>query len=93
MKVFCCKNQWSYGGGLILVAANSKEEAYLTAAYDDKTSYLFDWVDDDYMLCEPDGNVNHCISDTYPIGKWFEVEHLSTNLKEPKVIIEDTYCE
>lgn len=53
MKVFCCKNQWSYGGGLILVAANTKEEAYLTAAYDDKTSYLFDWADDDYMWCEP----------------------------------------
>jgi hypothetical protein len=48
MKVFCCKNQWSYGGGLILVAANTKKEAYLTAAYDDKTSYPIekacDWL-------------------------------------------------
>lgn len=44
------------------------------------------------MWCEPDGNINHCKSDTYPLGEWFEVEHLSTNLKEPKVIIEDTYC-
>ena len=30
MKVFGCKNQYSYGGGLILVAANTKEEAYLS---------------------------------------------------------------
>jgi hypothetical protein len=49
MKVFGCKNDYDWGGGLILVAANSKEEAYLTAAYDDKTSYLFDWADDDYI--------------------------------------------
>ena len=93
MKVFCCKNQWSYGGGLILVAANTKEEAYLTAAYDDKTSYLFDWADDDCMWCEPDGNINHCISDTYPLGDWHEVEHLSTDLSEPQVIVEDHYSE
>lgn len=90
MKVFCCKNQQSYGGGLILVAANTKEEAYLTAAYDDKTTYLFYWDDDDY---ESDGNINHCKSDTYPLDKWYEVEHLSTDLSESQVIIEDHYSE
>ena len=66
MKVFCCKNQWEYGGGLVLVAASTKEEAYLIAAYDDKTSHLFDWADDNYMWCKPDGNINHCTSDTSP---------------------------
>lgn len=92
MKVFCCKNQLSYGGGLILVAANTKEEAYLTAAYDDKTSYLFDWFDDnDVYSYKPDGNINHCTSDTYPLGKWHEVEHLSTDLSEPKIIVEEHY--
>jgi hypothetical protein len=93
MKIFCCKNQHSYGGGLILVAANTKEEAYLTAAYNDKMSYLFDWADDDYMWCEPDGNINHCKSDIYPLGKWYEVEHLSTDLLEPQIIVEDHYTE
>ena len=83
----------SYGGGLVLVVANTKEEAYLTAAMDDKLSYLFEWADDDYMWCEPDGNINHCISNTYPLGKWKEIEHLSTDLTEPKVIIEDHYSE
>lgn len=93
MKVFCCKNQYSYGGGLILVAAHTKEEAYLIAANDDKTSYLFDWVDDDYIWCVPDGNINHCISDTYPLEEWHEVEHLSTDLLEPQIIVEDHYSE
>lgn len=32
MKVFACRNQETYGGGLILVAANTKEEAFNTAA-------------------------------------------------------------
>lgn len=27
MKVFGCRNDESYGGGLVLVAANTKEEA------------------------------------------------------------------
>ena len=93
MKVFCCKNQCSYGGGLVLVAANTKDEAYLTAAMDDKTSYLFDWSDDDYMWCEPDDNINHCTSDTYPLGKWFEVKHLSTDLSKHQIIVEDHYSE
>lgn len=93
MKVFCCKNQMSYGGGLILVAANTKEEAYLTAAMDDKFSYVFNWVDDDDIWSEPDGDINHCLSDTYPLNKWFEVEHLSTDLTEPQIIIEDHYSE
>ena len=93
MKVFGCKNQMNYGGGLILVAANTLEEAYLTAAMDDKISYLFNWADDNYMWCEPDGNTNHCTSNTYPIGCWFEVPHLSTDLVESKIIIEDHYSE
>lgn len=93
MKVFYCKNQRSFGGGLVLVAANTKEEAYLMAAMNDNISYLFDWHDDEYTRCEPDGNINHCKSDTYPLDKWREVEHLSTNLTEPQVIIEDHYFE
>lgn len=93
MKIFGCKNQNNYGGGLVLVAANTKEEAYLTAAIDDNLSYLFEWADDDYMWCEPDGNINHCTSNTYPLGKWEEIGHLSTDLIEPKVIIEDHYSE
>lgn len=82
----------SYGGGLILVTANTKEDAYLTAAYDRETSYLFDWFDDDGVYTyEPDGNITHCISDIYPLEKWYELEHLSADLPKPQIIIEDNY--
>lgn len=92
MKVFCCRNQESYGGGLILVAANTKEEAYLTAANNDETSYLFYWFDDN-ILSKPNSNINHCSSDRYPLEEWYEVEHISTDLTEPQIIIEDSYTE
>lgn len=82
MKVFCCKNQCSYGGGLILVAANTKEEAFSVASVDEDTNWLF------YKM-----ESGELVSDTYPINEWFEVEHLSTDLSEPQVIIEDHYTE
>ena len=43
--------------------------------------------------CEPDGNIDHCISKTYPLSEWFEAKHLSTDLAQPQVIIEDHYSE
>ena len=84
MKVFCCRNQQPYGGGFILVAANTKEEAFNTASMDGDINYLF---------YEIEYNSGILKSDTYPLDKWFEVEHLSTDLTEPKVIIEDHYTE
>ena len=82
MKVFCCKNQCSYGGGLILVAANTKEEAFSIASVDENTNLLF------YKM-----KSGELVLDRYPKNEWFEVEHLSTNLITPQVIIEDTYSE
>ena len=82
MKVFCCKNQCSYGGGLILVAANTIEEAFSIASINEDTNWLF------YKM-----KSGELVSDTYPINEWFEVEHLSTDLSEPQVIIEDSYSE
>lgn len=84
MKVFACENQNAYGGGLILVAANTKEEAFNTASV---------YKDIDYLFYETEYKSGIFISDTYPLDKWFEVKHLSTDLTEPKVIIEDHYTE
>lgn len=92
MKVFYCKCAYDYGGGMILVAAHSKEEAFLLAATDKKKGYLFDWHNDEGWI-EPDGNINHVSSDEYPFDKWKEAQHLSTDLTEPQVILEDHYCE
>lgn len=82
MKVFCCKNQYPYGGGLILVAANTIEEAFSIASINEDTNWLF------YKM-----ESGELVSDTYPINEWFEVEHLSTDLSEPQVIVEDHYSE
>lgn len=86
MKIFACRNQYPYGGGLILVAANTKKEAFNTAAEDNNC-----WVSfNKYKLDDGSWIIK---SDTYPFNEWFEVEHLSTDLTEPKVIIEDHYSE
>ena len=42
MKVFACKRQGSYSGGLILVAAPTKEEAFNLFIHDER----FDWMID-----------------------------------------------
>lgn len=80
MKVFCCKNQVPYGGGLILVAANTKEEAFSVASVYEGTKWFF--------YKKESGEL---VSDAYPKNEWFEVEHLSTNFIKPQVIIEDSY--
>lgn len=65
MKVFCCKNQQSYGGGLILVAANTMYGIH----YDDTADILFDihqcirhqlWED------RPESEKSHITVDAYP---------------------------
>lgn len=84
MKVFACKNQNSYGGGMILVAANTKEEAFYTASINKDVNHVF-------YEREYDSGV--IVSDTYPLDEWFEVKHLSSDLAKPQVIIEDHYTE
>lgn len=80
MKVFCCKNQYPYGGGIIMVAANSKEEAFLVAARDKDVKWEFY----ETKFGDP-------VSDIYPISEWYEEERLSSSLTEPAVIIENNY--
>lgn len=93
MKVFACKRQGGYSGGLIIVAAETKEEAFLIAAMDEKTSWMFEWCDEDGMYCEPDWNIDHVRSCYYPLDKWEEVENLFTDLKIPQVILENGHSE
>lgn len=94
MKVFCAKRDGSYSGGLILVAANDKEEAILTAARTEKYKWMFDWVDDNgNCIYEDDGNTQHIHSNYYPIERWHEVENLEYKGNTPTVIIEDGYSE
>ena len=69
---------------MILVAANTKEESFHTASIDKDINYVF---------YETEYNSGIFKSDTYPFDEWFEIKHLSTDLAEPAVIIEDHYTE
>ena len=97
MKVFYCECQGSYAGGVILVAAYTKEQAIITAARDKSTKDLFWWcnyeADKDYNLAKDDGNIKHLHSYVYPPKDWFELNHLHTDLAMPHVILEDGFSE
>ena len=91
MKVFGCTTRFGYSGGIVLVAANSIEEAFLIAATDDNTEYMFDWHDDDGFWTAPDGNINHVSSNWYPLEYWREYPELTANTDTPQVILEESH--
>lgn len=82
MKVFGCKCNYELGGGVILVAAKNKLQAYCVAISNDGTRWLFEQTETVGFE-----------SNFYPYDKWQEMKHLSTRLTEPSVIIEDHYYE
>ena len=91
MKIFGCTVQVDYGGGIILVAANTVEEAFLFAATS-KIDYVFDWYDENGYI-EPDGNINHVSSDVFPFESWKEYTEICTNVTEPTILISEFYYE
>ena len=85
MKVFYTKPQCSYSGGIVLVAANTPEEA-LKVAFETLDSAFSEW---DY-----ERGCDYPTYDTY--YEWMpfeEVEGLSYDTDVPKVILEIFYAE
>ena len=82
MKVFMCKRNHDikYNGGLIVVAANTKEEAFSIVASIDKYS-CFTEVIPFYGTA------------LYALENFFEVPYLSADVDEPCIIEEDGYTE
>lgn len=91
MKVFMCIRQGGYSGGLAIVAANSREEAFKTFFEDDRYLYLVDKYDLDTF--EWLGDATQWRSSYYPLEMWFECKHLTANVDLPCVIMEDGYSE
>lgn len=91
MKVFGCKRTGSYSGGLIIVAANSLNEAFETFAKDKK----YKWMIDGYNIQIKDFTEDITIvdSDIYPRDDWFEITELVANVDSPRVLSEDGYTE
>lgn len=91
MKVFMCKRQGGYSGGLAIVAANSKEEAFKTFFEDDRYEFLADKYDLD--TCEWLEDATQWRSCYYPLEMWFECKHLTANVDKPCVIAESGHSE
>lgn len=89
LKLFAAKRESGYSGGLIVVAANSIDEAYQT---------YIDWV-------EATGNPNCLYEryvyangevdgyNRYPRENWYEIPQIKVICDAPKVIDEDGYTE
>lgn len=90
MKVFMCKRQCGYSGGLAVVAANSIEEAFKTFFEDNDYDWMVYKCDEDY---NPTDDFTKWRSDYYPIEEWFECKVLTANVDKPCVIMEDGYTE
>ena len=91
MKVFGCKRSGGYSGGLIIVAANSLDEAFETFAKDDRCEWMVEWFDFDTGIVIED--VTKVDSNTYPRDNWFEIPELVANVDNPRVINEGGYTE
>ena len=89
LKLFAAKRSGGYCGGLIVVAANTVDEAYQT---------YIDWVkstNNEHSLYEryeyADGYVD--VYDKYPKDTWYEIPDVKVICDAPRVIDEDGYTE
>lgn len=94
MKVFMCQRQGGYSGGLAVVAANSKEEAFKTFFEDEDYDWMVNkWTHTDEHTEVYTDDSTKWRSDYYPIEKWFECKVLTANVDKPCVIMEDGHTE
>lgn len=88
LKLFAAKRNSSYSGGLIVVAANTIDEAYQT---------YIDWVEStgNHVLYQryEFGNGDVDVYNKYPRKNWYEIPQIKVICDAPKVIDEDGYTE
>ena len=87
MKVFMNKRQGDYTGGLLLVAANSAQEAHELCVNSKKMWRIY-WVD--YMSENRDKTP---IDDFYKWDGWEEIPNLWYDGVKPCIIAEEGYTE
>ena len=81
MKVFVNKRIGNYSGGMILVAANSKEEAHEVFHADGHFAYYWDTLD------------GQTYDEFYQPENWEEINGMTCDVDTPCVIDEDGYSE
>ena len=79
MKVWMNKRYEDYGGGMILVAANTAEEAHEALMKDENLCYL--------------GKDVPYYGITYFPGNWQEMPMLEARVDKPQVLAEEGYTE
>ena len=82
MKVFGCTREGCYAGGIILVAANSIEEAI--DVYRNDIKYYYQWSEYE------EGKIDYSY---YEPKRWKEYPQLTYNGDKPCVILEEGYSE
>lgn len=85
MKVYVNYRDGSYSGGMMLVAANSAEEAHKTFHADKRFGYMWDvwsWEDPPYVLDE-----------YYKPDNWELIPMLEAHVDKPQVLAEAGYTE
>lgn len=78
MKVFMCKRYGGYSGGLAVVAANTRDEAFEVFHHNEENKYMMSTKGDSYY---------------YPRSDWFEVPILTADTIVPTIIEEGGYTE
>lgn len=91
MKVFMCKRNGGYSGGLAVVAANTKEEAFDVFHSSKDYCYMVDHSDCDTGYYTED--LSRCDSFYYRREDWFEIPILTADTIVPKIIEECGYTE
>ena len=90
LKLFAAKRKDSYSGGLIVVAANSIDEAYQT---------YIDWVEatgnpnclyERYVYANGEEVVEY---NRYPRENWYEISGVTVVCEKSRVLDEDGYTE
>lgn len=91
MKVFACKRGGGYSGGLAIVAANNKEEAFNIFASHEDYNWILNNLDEE--TGEYTNDVTKCDGFYYKRADWFELPILTANVDKPQVLIENGYTE
>jgi hypothetical protein len=92
MKVFGCTRRGDWEGGIILVVANSRNEAFSIAAHDKDAFVHFLFLDRKGRYVDYIEQAAKIISKTYPIEHWTEYANLTANVDKPQVILDEGYA-
>lgn len=90
MKVWMNKNKGEYSGGLLLVAANSAEEAHELCLNSENMEYIYWRNDYDFETKE---RIKIPVYDRYKWDGWEEIPNLWYTGVKPCIIAEGGYTE